>query len=232
MYPISAVYSFPLPVSSGNIPGIPDVSPFRWGLPAPSESPENKIWPVTACFPVSGTYPCLSLLMKNLPEQSRRILPAYWHLENAQCSRFLTGCLPLRQYQFPASSSGYIESKAGCLLSPLPPPASVPGCKVVVTGSPSNPLLGGQIGLPCSSNHPPHHHRKSNFSDKEVQQSARWTASPALYLQFPIHQLMKFFLYIISSFYTYHWNRHIFLQKLINYFFYKESHSIDFCIIV
>ena len=151
---------------------------------------------------------------------------------NAQCSRFLTGCLPLRQYQFPASSSGYIESKAGCLLSPLPPPASVPGCKVVVTGSPSNPLLGGQIGLPCSSNHPPHHHRKSNFSDKEVQQSARWTASPALYLQFPIHQLMKFFLYIISSFYTYHWNRHIFLQKLINYFFYKESHSIDFCIIV
>lgn len=130
MYPISAVYSFPLPVSSGNIPGIPDVSPFRWGLPAPSESPENKIWPVTACFPVSGTYPCLSLLMKNLPEQSRRILPAYWHLENAQCSRFLTGCLPLRQYQFPASSSGYIESKAGCLLSPLPPPASVPGCKV------------------------------------------------------------------------------------------------------
>lgn len=88
VYPISAVYSFPLPVSSGNIPGIPDVSPFRWGLPAPSESPENKIWPVTACFPVSGTYPCLSLLMKNLPEQSRRILPAYWHLETLNVPDF------------------------------------------------------------------------------------------------------------------------------------------------
>lgn len=75
-------------------------------------------------------------------------------------------------------------------------------------------------------------HRKSNLPGKEVQQSARWTASSSLYLQFPIHQLMKFFLYIISSFYTYHWNRHIFLQKLINYFFYKESPSIDFCIIV
>ena len=90
-----AVYSFPHPVSSGNIPGIPDVLAFRWAIPAPSESLENKIWPVTACFPVSGTYPCLFLLMKNLPGLSRRILPAYWHLGIAQCSRFPTGRLLL-----------------------------------------------------------------------------------------------------------------------------------------
>lgn len=90
-----AVYSFPHPASSGNIPGIPDVSPFRWAIPTPSESPENKIWPVTACFPVSGTYPSLFRLMKSLPGQSPRILPACWHWETAQCSRFPTGCLPL-----------------------------------------------------------------------------------------------------------------------------------------
>lgn len=76
-----AVYSFPHPVFSENTPGIPDVSPFRWGIPAPSKSPENKRWPVTACFPVSGTYPFLFPLMKSLLGQSRRILPACWHWE-------------------------------------------------------------------------------------------------------------------------------------------------------
>lgn len=61
----AGAYSCLPPAFSGNIPGIPHSSAFRWALPAPSGLQENKRWPVISGFPVLGTHPSLFLLRKN-----------------------------------------------------------------------------------------------------------------------------------------------------------------------
>lgn len=96
---VPAVYSFSHPVSSGNIPGIPDVSVSHWAIPAPSGSLKSKRLPVISDFPATGTHPSLFPLMRSSLVLYQRISPAYWHSGISLCSRFRRGFPPLSRYQ-------------------------------------------------------------------------------------------------------------------------------------